>query len=60
MNWSNLWISIFGTTEWAGINIGFWLSMSISLLITIIMNVVFWSMKPYKKINSTNENSKKD
>ena len=49
MNWSQLWINIFGTTTWANIDIGFWLSMGISLIIAIIMNIVFWSMKPYDK-----------
>lgn len=29
-----------------GIDIGFWISMGISLLVAIVMNVVFWSLKP--------------
>ena len=49
MNFGKLWISLFGTTTWLGLDIGFWVSMGISFLIAIIMNVVFWSMKPYKK-----------
>ncbi|MBT2156625.1 hypothetical protein KK425_06525 [Clostridioides difficile] len=36
----------FGTTEWLGLNIGFWVAMAVVLLIVIVMNVVFWSMKP--------------
>lgn len=43
-----LWIDIFGTTTFLGIDMGFWVSMGISLLIAILMNVVFWSMKPKK------------
>lgn len=45
---ANLWIKIFGTTTWLGIDMGFWVSMGITALIAILMNVVFWSMKPKK------------
>nr|WP_304057434.1 hypothetical protein [Enterocloster clostridioformis] len=48
MNWKEIWITVFGTTEWLGLNIGFWVSMAVVLLIVIIMNVVFWTMKPQK------------
>ena len=43
-----LWIDIFGSTTFLGIDMGFWVSMGISLLIAILMNVAFWSMKPKK------------
>ena len=46
MNWNKLWTTIFGTTEWLGLNIGFWVSMAVVTLIVIAMNVVFWSLKP--------------
>ena len=46
MNWKELWMTLFGTTEWLGLNIGFWVAMAVVLLIVIVMNVVFWSMKP--------------
>ncbi|HAU5239976.1 TPA: hypothetical protein JD121_09180 [Clostridioides difficile] len=46
MNWKELWMTLFGTTEWFGLNIGFWVAMAVVLLIVIVMNVVFWSMKP--------------
>lgn len=46
MNWKMIWLSLFKTTTWLGIDIGFWISMGISLLVAIIMNVVFWSLKP--------------
>ena len=26
MNWSQIWMDIFGTTEWLGLNIGFWVA----------------------------------
>lgn len=37
---------MFGTTEWLGLNMGFWVTNAAVLVIVIIMNVVFWSMKP--------------
>ena len=46
MNWTSIWNSIFHTTTWGGIDIGFWVSMGISILIAILMNVVFWALKP--------------
>jgi disulfide bond formation protein DsbB len=46
MNWVNLWMKLFGTTEFLGLNMGFWISMAVVALIVILMNVVFWSMKP--------------
>lgn len=46
MNWVNLWMKLFGTTEFLGLNMGFWISMAVVVLIVILMNVVFWSMKP--------------
>lgn len=49
MNWKAIWMSIFGTTEWFGLNMGFWVSMAVVLLIVIIMNLVFWKMKPKEK-----------
>lgn len=46
MNWKELWMTLFGTTEWLGLNIGFWAAMVVVISIVIVMNVVFWSMKP--------------
>lgn len=46
MNWTQIWIDLFGTTEWLGLNMGFWVANVAVLVIVIIMNVVFWSMKP--------------
>lgn len=39
---------LFGTFEWLGLNIGFWVSMAVVVIIVILMNVVFWSMKQKK------------
>lgn len=49
MNWVNLWMKLFGTIEFLGLNMGFWISMAVVALIVILMNVVFWSMKPNLK-----------
>ena len=49
MNWTALWLKLFKTTTLFGIDMGFWVSMGISALVAILMNVVFWSMKPYNR-----------
>ena len=46
MNWATIWMSLFGTTSFLGIDMGFWVGMAVILLIVVLMNVVFWSMKP--------------
>ena len=46
VNWSQLWLNLFGTTTWHGIDIGFWVGMGVALAVAILMNIVFWSMKP--------------
>ena len=47
MNWTKIWMTVFGTTTWMGLDMGFWVSMGISLLVAIAMVVVFWNTKPY-------------
>ncbi|MGI6215547.1 MAG: hypothetical protein ACOYIT_06710 [Christensenellales bacterium] len=56
MNWQEVWMSVFGTTEWLGLNIGFWVSMGLVAIIVLIMNIVLWRMKPKDK---NNEDTKK-
>ena len=46
MNWKEIWVSLFRGCEWLGLNIGFWVSMAVVIWIVILMNVVFWGMKP--------------
>lgn len=46
MNWTQIWMDLFGTTEWRGLNMGFWVANGVVLVVVVIMNVVFWSMKP--------------
>ena len=50
MNWNELWMTVFGTTQWLGIDLGFWVSMAVVALIVVVMNAVFWGMKPRKKL----------
>lgn len=45
MKWADLWMKMFGTTELFGLNMGFWVSMTVVLMIVILMNAVFWNMK---------------
>ncbi|MCD7785292.1 MAG: hypothetical protein LUH18_06930 [Oscillospiraceae bacterium] len=49
MNWTDIWLILFGTTEFLGLNIGFWVSMAVVAVIVVLMNVVFWGMKPKEK-----------
>ena len=49
MNWKELWMTLFFFCEWLGLNMGFWVSMAVVLLIVILMNVVFWGIKPKNK-----------
>ena len=45
MKWEEIWMTLFGTCDWLGLNMGFWASMAAVFLIVVIMNVVFWGMK---------------
>ena len=49
MNWTNLWLKLFRTTELLGLNMGFWVAMAAVVVVVLLMNVVFWGMKPRKK-----------
>lgn len=46
MNWTKIWLDLFGTTTLWGLDMGFWVAMAVVLLIVVLMNVVFWGMKP--------------
>lgn len=50
MNWNNMWNILFNRTELFGINMGFWVCLLFITIIVILMNVVFWSMKPLKTV----------
>lgn len=46
MSFRQLWIYLFGTSEWLGLDIGFYVSLGLVVLLIILMNIVFWSLKP--------------
>ena len=48
MNLNTIWMSVFGTAELHGLNIGFWVSMAIVAVVVLVQNIVFWTMKPKK------------
>lgn len=48
MNWAKLWMKIFGRTTFIGLDMGFWVSLVIVILIVILMNLIFWMLKPQK------------
>ena len=52
MNWSNIWIRLFGTRSLFGLDMGFWIAMAAVALLVVLMNVVFWGMKPGKRPKS--------
>ena len=49
MNWTSIWMHIFGTTTFMGIDMGFWVSMGISAIVAFSMIIGFWCTKPYDK-----------
>ncbi len=48
MNWTTIWMNLFGAASFLEIDMGFWVGMAVVLLIVVLINVVFWSMKPKK------------
>ena len=46
VTWTTLWITLFGTDCFAGLNIGFWVVIAAVLLLVLLMNLIFWGMKP--------------
>ena len=49
MDWTQIWMDMFGATEWLGLSIGFWVCTTAVTMIVVIMNVVLWNMKPLSK-----------
>lgn len=50
MNLTNIWVTWFGTSTWLGLDLGFWASMVAVALIVVVQNIVFWNMKPQKRV----------
>ena len=36
MNWKDIWMTLFGTADWLGLNMGFWVSMAVVALIVAL------------------------
>lgn len=49
MNWTNLWIKLFGTTKFMGLDMGFWVAIAVVIVVVILMNVIFWNMELTEK-----------
>ena len=45
MNWTNLWIKLFGTTKFMGLGV----SIAVVIVVVILMNVIFWNMELTEK-----------
>ncbi len=58
VNWKALWLHLFGTTQWCGVDLGFWVAMAAVVLIVVGMNLIFWSMKPAPKEEEQNPSAK--
>ena len=56
MNWTHIWLSLFGRSTLMGIDMGFWVSMAISALVALTMVLVFWNTKPYEKPDEQHNN----
>lgn len=46
MKLTKIWMELFGTTTLWGVDMGFWVAIAAVLLIVLLMNVVFWGMRP--------------
>lgn len=55
MDWTNIWMKLFGTSALWGVDMGFWVGMSAVVLIVIVMNLVFWGIKSPKQIDGLAE-----
>ena len=47
INWNTIGMNLFGRTELIGINMGFWAAITVTGLIVILMNMVFWTRKRF-------------
>lgn len=49
MDWNKIWMDFFGTVKFLGLDMGFWVSLGVVVLIVIFMNLLFWTRKPKEK-----------
>lgn len=52
MNWTKIWMDLFGTNTLFGVDMGFWVSLFVVFLAVVFMNAAVWSVKPKKKTDS--------
>lgn len=57
MNFRKIWLALFGTDEWLGLDIGFFVALGLVILLVILMNVVFWTRKPLHPADATPKKS---
>ena len=50
MNWNALWIRLFGTTQWMGLDIGFRAALCVCLMVIVLMNMIVWGVLPKKSV----------
>ncbi len=61
VDWQGLWMAIFGTDEWLGLNMGFWVAMGIIAIVVLVQNIVFWrAFSPYDKYRLRHKNEDDD
>ena len=56
INWTKIWIFLFGTTEFAGLDIGFWAALAACLLVICFMNLILWE----KALSGRKEHGEKE
>ena len=57
INWNTIWMNLFGRTELFGINMGFWAAITVTGLIVILMNMVFWTRKSGSTVAGSSKKS---
>ena len=45
MNWKDIWMTLFGTADLFGLNMGFWVSMAVVALIVVVMIHILLKMR---------------
>lgn len=49
MNLSHIFTDLFGDQQWLGLPAGFWAGLGICIAVVVMMNLIFWGMKPKKR-----------
>lgn len=54
INWNGIWMNLFGTTQWMGLDIGFWVALFVCLMVIVLMNIIVWGIYPNKSVKQPN------